>query len=103
MGQPPQHPRFSRVKRNYTAEEVVNKRGTLPLSYPSNTMAQKMWSLLESKSKGEGGGCSMTYGAYVLPSCLVLHLSTSIRTGLILPLPVFPPNPSRTPPEKQTA
>jgi isocitrate lyase len=58
-----QHPRFSRVKRNYTAEEVVNKRGTLPIAYPSNAMAKKMWSLLESKARGEGGGCSMTYGA----------------------------------------
>ncbi|KAJ9127478.1 Isocitrate lyase [Naganishia onofrii] len=57
------HPRFARVTRNYTAEEVVNKRGTLPLSYPSDVMAKKMWSILESKARGEGGGCSITYGA----------------------------------------
>jgi isocitrate lyase len=58
-----QHPRFARVTRPYSAEEVVNKRGTLPISYPADTMGKKLWSTLESKARGEGGGCSITYGA----------------------------------------
>jgi hypothetical protein len=58
-----QHPRFSRVTRPYSAEEVVNKRGTLPLSYPSDAMGKKLYTILESKARGEGGGCSITYGA----------------------------------------
>jgi hypothetical protein len=58
-----QHPRFSRVHRPYSAEEVVNKRGTLPISYPADIMGKKLWTTLESKARGEGGGCSITYGA----------------------------------------
>jgi isocitrate lyase len=58
-----QNPRFARVTRTYTAEDVVSKRGTLPLSYPSDVQAKKLWATLESKARGEGGGCSITYGA----------------------------------------
>lgn len=58
-----QSPRFARTVRPYTAEQVVNKRGTLPISYPSDVMARKLWKILEAKERGEGGGCTMTYGA----------------------------------------
>jgi isocitrate lyase len=56
-------PRFSRTVRPYTAADVVSKRGTLPLTYPSDVMAQKLHKLLEAKKNGEGGGCTATYGA----------------------------------------
>jgi len=58
-----QQPRFARTVRPYTAADVVSKRGTLPLTYPSDVMAKKMYKLLESKKRGEGGGCTATYGA----------------------------------------
>ncbi|KZV80635.1 isocitrate lyase, partial [Exidia glandulosa HHB12029] len=29
-------PRFSRVKRPYTAAQVVSGRGTIPIAYPSD-------------------------------------------------------------------
>ncbi|KAK8844566.1 isocitrate lyase [Kwoniella newhampshirensis] len=56
-------PRFSRTIRPFSATDVVSKRGTLQISYPSDVLAKKMWKILESKARGEGGGCTMTYGA----------------------------------------
>jgi isocitrate lyase len=39
----------------------VSKRGTLPLSYPSDSQAKKLWKLLQAhKAKGTA---SFTYGA----------------------------------------
>ncbi|KAF9013441.1 isocitrate lyase icl [Cyathus striatus] len=54
-------PRFARVKRPYTAADVVSKRGTLPIQYPSNVQAKKLWSLLSEHAKH--GTPSHTYGA----------------------------------------
>ena len=49
--------------RPYTAEQVVAKRGTLPLTYPSDTIGKKLWALLEERFAT--GTPSHTYGAYV--------------------------------------
>ena len=47
--------------RPYTAEQVVSKRGTIKIDYPSNQQAKKMLKILETKfPKGE---VSHTYGA----------------------------------------
>jgi len=54
-------PRFSRVKRPYTASQVVSKRGTLPISYPSDVLAKKLWASLSEHFKR--GTPSHTYGA----------------------------------------
>ncbi|TFK40624.1 isocitrate lyase icl [Crucibulum laeve] len=54
-------PRFARVKRPYTAAEVVAKRGTVPIQYPSNLQAKKLWGLLSEHAKR--GTPSHTYGA----------------------------------------
>jgi len=77
------HPRFSRVHRAYSAEEVVNKRGTLPISYPADIMGKKLWTTLESKARGEGGGCSITYGALdpVQLTQMAKHLETVYVSG----------------------
>ncbi|KAG7088556.1 Isocitrate lyase [Marasmius oreades] len=56
-----QSPRFARIKRPYTAAQVVAKRGTLPIQYPSNLMAKKLWTLLSEHAKR--GTPSHTYGA----------------------------------------
>ncbi|KAF8208838.1 isocitrate lyase icl [Mycena galopus ATCC 62051] len=55
------NPRFARVKRPYTAAEVVAKRGTLPIQYPSNVLAKKLWATLGEHAKR--GTPSHTYGA----------------------------------------
>lgn len=56
-------PRFARTTRPYSAADVVSKQGTIPVNYPSDVMAKKLWKILEAKARGEGGGCSVTYGA----------------------------------------
>ncbi|KAJ7758480.1 isocitrate lyase icl [Mycena maculata] len=55
------NPRFARVKRPYSAAEVVAKRGTIPIQYPSNIQAKKLWSTLSEHAKR--GTPSHTYGA----------------------------------------
>ncbi|EJD39614.1 isocitrate lyase icl [Auricularia subglabra TFB-10046 SS5] len=55
------HPRFARVKRPYSAEDVVRNRGTIPISYPSDVQAKKLWALLEQHAKNKT--VSHTYGA----------------------------------------
>lgn len=55
------NPRFARVKRPYTAADVVAKRGTLAIQYPSNVQGKKLWKLLSEHAKR--GTPSHTYGA----------------------------------------
>ncbi|KAF9488944.1 isocitrate lyase [Pleurotus eryngii] len=55
------NPRFARVKRPYTAAQVVSKRGTIPIQYPSNIQGKKLWALLADHAKK--GTPSHTYGA----------------------------------------
>ncbi|EMD40302.1 isocitrate lyase [Gelatoporia subvermispora B] len=54
-------PRFARVKRPYTAADVVSKRGTLPITYPSDLLAKKLWASLTEHWKHKTP--SHTYGA----------------------------------------
>ncbi|KAL9108057.1 MAG: hypothetical protein Q9227_007163 [Pyrenula ochraceoflavens] len=44
-------PRFEGIKRPYSAEDVVKKRGSLQQSYPSSLMARKLFNLLEERAK----------------------------------------------------
>jgi isocitrate lyase len=39
--------RFADIKRPYAAASVVEKRGTLPVIYPCDYQAQKLWALLQ--------------------------------------------------------
>lgn len=43
--------RWRYTKRPFTAEQIVAKRGTLKIEYPSNTQAKKLWGLLEERFK----------------------------------------------------
>lgn len=42
-------PRFEGIKRSYTAEDVVSKRGTLQQNYPSSLMARKLFNILKQR------------------------------------------------------
>ena len=42
--------RYKGIKRPYTAEDVVSKRGTLQQSYPSSLMARKLFNLLNERA-----------------------------------------------------
>ena len=47
-------PRYQGIKRPYSAEDVVSKRGSLQQIYPSSLMARKLFNLLNEKAaKGE--------------------------------------------------
>lgn len=54
-------PRWSKTKRIYTAEEIVEKRGTLKIEYPSSEQAKKLYSLIEEHDKQKS--VSFTFGA----------------------------------------
>lgn len=41
--------RWRYTKRPFTAEQIVAKRGTLKVEYPSNTQSKKLWKLLEDR------------------------------------------------------
>lgn len=56
-----QSPRFARTKRPYTAAQVVSKRGTIKIEYPSNELGKKLWKTLEGHAAR--GSTSHTYGA----------------------------------------
>jgi isocitrate lyase len=56
-----QSPRFLQTKRPYTAADVVSKRGTIRIDYPSNIQAKKLWAILGEHAKR--GTPSHTYGA----------------------------------------
>ncbi|TVY67359.1 Isocitrate lyase [Lachnellula suecica] len=52
--------RWKHTKRPFTAEQIVAKRGNLPIEYPSNAQAKKLWNILEDRFKN--GDASYTYG-----------------------------------------
>ena len=45
--------RYKGIKRPYSAEVVVSKRGTLPQTYPSSLMARKLFELFEKRAAQE--------------------------------------------------
>ncbi len=54
--------RYLGIKRPYSAEDVVSKRGTLQQSYPSSLMARKLFTLFQEKSAvGEPVHTSASY------------------------------------------
>lgn len=54
-------PRYQGIRRPYSAEDVVSKRGTLQQTHPSSLMATKLFSLLKERS--EAGEPVHTMGA----------------------------------------
>lgn len=42
--------RYEGIKRPYTAEDIVSKRGTLQQVYPSSLLARKLYNLLEERA-----------------------------------------------------
>jgi isocitrate lyase len=43
-------PRYKGIKRPYSAEDVVSKRGALQQTYPSSLMARKLFNLFEERA-----------------------------------------------------
>lgn len=54
--------RYKGIKRPYTAEDVVSKRGALQQNYPSSLMARKLFNLFKEKAaQGEPVHTSTCY------------------------------------------
>lgn len=51
--------RWRHTKRPFTAEQIVAKRGNLKIEYPSNSMAKKLWSIVEDRFKVNATGGSL--------------------------------------------
>ncbi|EGR31625.1 isocitrate lyase, putative, partial [Ichthyophthirius multifiliis] len=69
-------PRYTGVKRPYTARQVASLRPSIHIEYPSNIQAKKMWRLL--KDAQLTGNFHMTYGA--LDPIQVINLSKYLKT-----------------------
>jgi isocitrate lyase len=53
--------RWRHTKRPFTAEQIVSKRGYLPIDYASNAQAKKLWKILEHRFEVSRHRC--------LPAC----------------------------------
>lgn len=52
--------RWRYTKRAYTAEQIAQKRGNMPITYPSNVQAKKLWKIVEGRFANKEA--SYTYG-----------------------------------------
>ncbi|KAL7311077.1 isocitrate lyase 1 [Mucor circinelloides] len=74
-------PRFENIKRPYTAEAIVSKRGYFPVQYRSDVQAKKVWKLLQNHKAN--GTASHTFGALdpVQVTQMAPHLETVYVSG----------------------
>lgn len=74
-------PRWRFTKRPFTAEQIVSKRGNLPISYPSNDQSKKVWEILEKRFAGKEA--SFTYGCLdpVMVTQMAKYLETVYVSG----------------------
>lgn len=74
-------PRFKLVKRPYSAESIVAKRGTFPTTYRSDALAKKLWAILQQNK--QSGNTSHTFGALdpVQVTQMAPHLDTVYVSG----------------------
>ncbi|KAK9716938.1 isocitrate lyase 1 [Basidiobolus ranarum] len=73
--------RFSHVTRPYSVESIVSKRGSLNIQYPSNTMAKKLWKIVNEHFNN--GSASHTFGSLdpVQVTCMSKYLETIYVSG----------------------
>nr|ABP96877.1 isocitrate lyase [Tuber borchii] len=74
-------PRWHYTKRPFTAEQIVSKRGNLPIFYPSNDQSKKLWGILEKKFDSKEP--SYTYGCLdpVMVTQMAKYLETVYVSG----------------------
>ncbi|CAG8652256.1 1272_t:CDS:2 [Racocetra fulgida] len=73
--------RFRLIKRPYTAEQIVSKRGLLKQQYASDTQAKKLWALLKSHQKNKT--VSHTFGCLdpIQVSLMARYIETVYVSG----------------------
>ena len=57
--------RWRYTKRPFTAEQIVAKRGTIKIDYPSNALSKKLWGLVETNFQV----CQMGWWLVVVALC----------------------------------
>ncbi|KAM5433176.1 isocitrate lyase 1 [Microsporum ferrugineum] len=73
--------RWRYTKRPFTAEQIVAKRGTLTIDYPSNAQSRKLWKILEDRFANKDA--SFTYGCLepTMLTQMVKYLDTVYVSG----------------------
>lgn len=73
--------RWRHTRRPFTAEQIVQKRGTLKLQYPSNAQSKKLWDIVEGRFKNND--VSFTYGCLdpVMVTQMAKYLDTVYVSG----------------------
>jgi isocitrate lyase len=73
--------RWRQTKRPFTAEQIVAKRGNLPIEYPSNAQSKKLWNIVEGRFKNREA--SYTYGCLdpVMVTQMAKYLDTVYVSG----------------------
>ncbi|KAI5295729.1 isocitrate lyase 1 [Ascosphaera acerosa] len=73
--------RWRHIKRPFTAEQIVAKRGTLKIEYPSNAQSKKLWKTLEDRWANKS--VSYTYGCLepTMLTQMVKYLDTIYVSG----------------------
>ncbi|QKX63598.1 uncharacterized protein TRUGW13939_10769 [Talaromyces rugulosus] len=73
--------RWRYTKRPFTAEQIVAKRGTLKVEYPSNVQSKKLWKLLEERFNTKTA--SFTYGCLepTMLTQMIKYLDTIYVSG----------------------
>ncbi|KAI5287266.1 isocitrate lyase 1 [Ascosphaera aggregata] len=73
--------RWRHTKRPFTAEQVVAKRGTLKIDYPSTAQSKKLWKTLEERFNNKS--VSYTYGCLepTMLTQMVKYLDTIYVSG----------------------
>ncbi|TKX20662.1 isocitrate lyase [Elsinoe australis] len=73
--------RWRHTRRPYTAEQIVQKRGTIKVDFPSNTQSKKLWDIVESRFKNKEA--SFTYGCLdpVMITQMAKYLDTVYVSG----------------------
>ena len=73
--------RWRYTKRPYTAEQIVQKRGSIQPQYPSNVLSKKLWKTVEQRWQNKD--VSFTYGCLdpVMITQMAKYLDTVYVSG----------------------
>ncbi|KAG9535894.1 isocitrate lyase and phosphorylmutase, partial [Aureobasidium melanogenum] len=74
-------PRWRYTKRPFTAEQIANKRGNLPIQHPGNVLSKKLWGIVEKRFAEKDA--SFTYGCLdpVMVTQMAKYLDTVYVSG----------------------
>jgi isocitrate lyase len=76
-------PRYEGIKRPYSAETVVSKRGSLQQVYPSSLMARKLFNLLEERAKEGKPVHTSTYSNEIEKNCIETSAYTFVSQWVL--------------------